>query len=283
MKKETIFKSLIDNAPQEIKAKLISYLSKDEIVKLEKIKNASFQIKAKDFYQDGLIDTVHYSWFIPVINLYSKQENLLFLLAMKKNSQNSLKKILEIDTSQDKLNPIAKDFLRDLLYQSLIKKDDPILPIEYLPRSDMNNLLKFSKKEIVKIIDLLSMYDLAKELKKIVETKKLKLIYSYLSKDEKEFLNSILKYNEPFTTKKMQIENYILDKKSFKNILHKRGLLRLSSALSLENIDLIWYVCHYLDIGRGSLIFKESKNKKREKIAPVIREQVINIIKQLKK
>jgi len=143
-------------------------------------------------------------------------------------------------------------------------------------------LLTLSKNKLIKLIDFLSLYDLAKELKFIVEKEKLKKIYSYLNPDEKLFLKSILHYTEPFTTQKIGIDKYSNNKKALKNALHIRGLMRLAIALSGENIDLIWYVCHYLDIGRGSYIFKECKKEKVANVSDVICSEILKIINLFK-
>ncbi|MBN2479652.1 MAG: hypothetical protein JXA94_05440 [Parachlamydiales bacterium] len=276
MNKIIIFKALLSNDKNA--KRLFSYLTDSEIQKLQSSLSASFEIDPKVFYQDGIIDTIHYSWFIPLLNIYNKEEAALFILALNKTSQESLRKILELKPFSDSLYPSMRSFLRTLLKQSIIKKDQEVLPIEYLPTSELNQLLKIPKNMLVKVIDLLSMYDLKKEIKGIVETSKIKKIYSYLSKEEKNYLKTIIQYNEPFSTQKILIEKYSEDKNLLKSILHKRGLIRLSMALSLESIDLIWYVCHYLDIGRGTFIFKECKTKANKNYAKEIKMQILKIL-----
>lgn len=46
------------------------------------------------------------------------------------------------------------------------------------------------------------------------------------------------------------------EEESFRHLLHKRGLARLGLALSGQDPDLVWAICHQLDIGRGHTLFK---------------------------
>ena len=74
-------------------------------------------------------------------------------------------------------------------------------------------------------------------------------------------MKSISKKIETFPYKNFDLKSSLKNKNTFRKNLHKFGLLRFSMALSLENVDLIWYICHYLDVGRGSFILNElSKN-----------------------
>ncbi|NGX33823.1 MAG: hypothetical protein K1060chlam1_00164 [Candidatus Anoxychlamydiales bacterium] len=275
MKKTIIFKRFLEYFDKD--KKLIKYLTDVEIANLNTLPSFA-KIKESRFSKESLIDSVHYSWFIPMLNIYSNKEASLFLLAMKKQNKKALQNILGLEDTQNDLSKSIKSFLKEQLLRSLIKKEDHLLPINFLFDAKLNKLLLLSKNSLVKLIDFLGMYDLAKELKFIVEKKKLKTIYSYLKEDEKKILKKILHYKEPFSTKRINIEKYSYDKKKLRNAFHRCGLLRLSYALSLESIDLIWYVCHTLDIGRGNYIFKESRAKKQKEASDIIALEILKII-----
>jgi hypothetical protein len=280
MKKLALFRLFLDTYDKD--KKLLKYLTDSEIKKINSLPAFSKEIDSKIFFKDSIIDSVHYSWFIPLLNIYSPQESSLFLSAMKPSYKKALKNLLNLEDLKDELNPILKEFLRSILLRSLLKKEEALLPIECLFDSKLNKLLLLTKNELIKLINLLSMYDLAKELKYLVEQKKVKKIYSYLLAQEKAFLKTIYNQIEPFTTQKIGIEKYSENKKKLRNILHMRGLMRLSFALSGESIDLIWYVCHYLDIGRGNYIFKKCKKEKVPNVSDIITAEIINIINFLK-
>jgi len=273
MKKQIIFKMFLEKYDKE--HKLINYLTKNEIQTLKQFPSFSKELEIK---KEALIDSVHYSWFIPFLNIYTPDEASLFLLVMKPSYKNALQNLLDLKEIKEDLNPLLKKFLKELLYTSLIKKEEPLLPIECLFVSKLNILLNLNKNKLIKLINFLSCYDLIKELKQVVEKKKLKKIYSYFNEDEKNFIKSIFNYVEPFTTQRLNLSNFWDDKKKVKNILHARGLMRLAFALSGESIDLIWYVCHYLDIGRGNYILKYCKKEKVKNISEIICSQILNIM-----
>lgn len=280
MKKLALFRLFLEKYDKE--KKLLKYLTESELKKINSLPAFSKEIDTKFFFKDSIIDTVHYSWFIPLLNIYSHDEASLFLLAMKPSYKKALKNLLNLDDLKEELNPTLKEFLRSILLRSLIKKEEALSPIECLFDSKLNVLLSLTKKELIKVINLLSMYDLVKELKFIVEKKKIKKIYSYLQNDEKAFLKKIYNKAEAFTSQKISLEKYYEDKKKIRNLLHARGLMRLSLALSGESIDLIWYVCHYLDIGRGNYIFKKCKKEKTPNVSDIITSEILTIINFLK-
>jgi hypothetical protein len=129
--------------------------------------------------------------------------------------------------------------------------------MDYLPPSPMNRLLNLSKRQIIGLIDLLSIYDLAIEVRQIVETKILKKLYSFLTDAERKLLKQIAARPEPFTPPKIGLERWNGEEDSLRHSLHKRGLSRLGLALSGQDPALIWYICHQLDIGRGNALFKQ--------------------------
>lgn len=280
MKKEALFKLFLDNFDKE--KKLLKYLTESELKKISSLPKFLKKIDENIFSQDSIIDTVHYSWFIPLLNIYSPKEASLFLLAMKPSYKKALINVLNLQDLKEELSPNLKEFLRSILLKSLIKKEDAILPINLLFDSKLNILLTLTKNELIKVINLLSMYDLAKELKQIIDKKKIKKIYSYLHLYEKDFLKTIYNKNEAFTTQKIHLDKFFEDKKKIRDTLHMLGLMRLSIALSGESIDLIWYVCHYLDIGRGNYIFKKCKKEKTLNVSNIITLEILKIINFLK-
>ncbi len=280
MKKTITFKKFLEKFDKE--NKLTKYLTSLEIANLNKLP-AFAKTKDTKFLKHCIIDNVHYSWFIPMLNIYSNKEASLFLLVMKNHNRKALKNILGLKDIQIDLKENTKSFLKEILLRHLIKKEDQLLPIDFLFESKLNKLLSLSKNKLIKLINFLGLYDLVKELKFIVEKKQLKKIYSYLKNDEKKILKEILHYNEPFATQRINIEKYLHDKKKLRNAFHRCGLLRLSYALSSESIDLIWYVCHTLDIGRGNYIFKHSYAKKQTKVSDIIANEILKIINIIEK
>lgn len=277
-----VVKGLLEKCSDKERNRLFNYLSEDEQTKLDKTALPSYEIDQKNFFHDGLIDTIHYSWFIPILKIYPPKESSLFLESMQSSYKEHLSKLLNIPTQDTNLSPLAIGYLRDILLQTILEKDESILPIEYLPSSKLNILLTLTKKQLISLIDYLSMYDLAVELKHIVETKTIKKIYSFLSEEEKSFLQKIMKHNPFYPSARMKLEHAQLTEKKFKTYLHKYGINRLAKALSGESIDLLWYICHYLDIGRGTALFKAYAKDKISGVSEIVTSHILQICKTLK-
>jgi hypothetical protein len=258
------------------KNNLLSFLEDSDKLEIEK-KIDVIDLDLSVLFKKSLIDNIHYSWFIPLLNSYKKEEIDFFLLSLEDDKKKSLEKILNHKCKDFTISKEVKNFFLSLLYENLISSNSNLLPLNYLPKSNLSILLTLSKKNIVKIINYLSLYDLVKEVKYILDTKKLKKIYSFLSLDEKNFLNKIFKYQESFRTKRLNLEKNTLEKKTIRNILHKRGLERLALALSLEEENFIWYIMHFLDIGRACILEKLIK-KEKSTIANIITSQILYII-----
>ena len=142
----------------------------------------------------------------------------------------------------------------------------------------MNALLKLTKNELIEVIDLLSLYDLAEEIKKIVDTNLLKKIKDALPQNKLKILHQISNRPHPFKPQRIGLEKWDGKTETLNKILHKKGLIRLSFALYQEDKSLIWYICHLLDIGRGATLSKLCKNEKNEKISNQISQDVLELI-----
>ena len=143
-----------------------------------------------------------------------------------------------------------------MLLDSLVGPHDRLLPVDYLPPSPLNKHSEPSKAQLINLIDLLAMHDLAVEIRQIVETKILKKIYSFLSEEQRRFLKLTAARHEVSPPPKIGLDRWDGNEESLRHLLHKKGLARLGSALSGQDPSLAWYVCHLLDIGRGSALFK---------------------------
>ncbi len=190
----------------------------------------------------------------------------------------NLAKELLISSDWEELTEVATGYLRHVLIQSLLGPEDRLLPPEYIPDSPLKPLARLSKKELTRIIDFLSLYDLAADLRQIVETKILKKIYSLLSEEEKQFLKTAMAYKEHLVLARMGLDRWDGSEESFRTLLHRRGLSRLAAALSGQDPDLIWTICHQLDIGRGNALFKQCTKEPIHGVSDGIIKQIAELL-----
>ena len=253
-KNNLLLKVLLNRAHGKITSNLISALSPQE---------AQMILEETIPYQDPLplfyfpqqaLDFMHYSWLIQLINSQPTtwQKGLINCL-----SPDFQKKICSLkNLSIPEIEPpfLVKKFYLDLFYR-LIEKQ-VVLPLNYLPESSFNPLLKWKKSELVAMIDLLGLYDLSQEIKQIVSPKVLKSLYHCFSAKEGRFLRQCLHQKDKINTPKLNLDKYLDNCKNLKKELHLRGLKRLSIALSTQDKNFLWYLTRILDSGRGNLLLQ---------------------------
>ncbi|KPK33725.1 MAG: hypothetical protein AMS24_00135 [Chlamydiae bacterium SM23_39] len=255
---------------------MLSFLSDEIRKKIEKTPHLKVSIDFEKFEPQNIIKEIHYSWYLPFLKKFPKKQQLWFLSLLEKNISEKLKNFLQIKEKIKKLPIFFSFFLQKIFFKEIL--DDYILPKEYLVPSKLNFLLNLSKNNLIKLINFLALFDLAKEIPKIIDTKILKKIDKHLSKEEKIFLHSKIKYKESFSFPKLQINKYINSKEAFKLMLHKRGIIRFAKALSTQDNNLIWHISRKLDIGRGKILYELSQKDKFFEISKSITSNIIQIL-----
>lgn len=273
---EMVLKAFLCYSPSEKRDRLESFLPQGLKKKLSAI--PCFP-KEKELERGISLEQIHWSWFIPTLKTYSSREQRLFLSALSPNIAENLSKELGLPSPpKEELREIGAHFLRQTLLSHLIGHQSRIIPPDYLPTSPLKPLLRLSKKKLIQLIDFLSLYDLAAELRQIVETKILKKIYSLLSEEQKRFLKVAMAHKEPYPLPRLKLDKWDGSEDSLHLLLHKRGLARLGAALSTQDPDFAWYICHQLDIGRGNTLFKLSSTETNADLSEGIVRQIEEIL-----
>lgn len=257
---------------------LIKYLSENEKKQIN-ITKVSKDKTLKDFLDDNLLNHVHYSWLVPSLKAYSKKDVPFFLESIDSEKSKKLSKMINVKNNNHNISTVAKNFFINILKSGLVGEKNFLLPPTFLPDSDLNFLINFSKEDLVLIIDFLGLYDLAKEIPHIVDKNLLLKIQKLLDTRKKEFLKIILSKKEQLSIPRI---NWDKTSKTLMILLHKRGLLRFSKAFSFQHNDLIWYISHKLDIGRGSIMIEQSSKKTSNKASSILIQNIIDIVSFLK-
>lgn len=251
-----VLKAFLSRCEPEKKRALERFLPDAEREELESLPAMPEEVQPDRFTNGHILEKVHWSWFLPTLKTYPETEQKLFLSALNPHAAKNLAKALTLSLNGQEMSEVGRAFLRKTLLDSLLGPKDRLIPFEYLPPSPIHKLLNLSKKELTRIIDLLSLHDLAAELRQIVETKILKKIYSLLSEEERKFLKTAMAHKDPFALGRLGMDRWDGSEESLRTLLHKRGLARFGAALSGQDPDFIWYICHQLDIGRGNALHK---------------------------
>jgi len=278
-----VLKTILNRYPEQGEKALKAFLSDAENFRLNGLPEPNIEA---DREEEPILDRVHWSWLVPQLKSKTLREQKLFLqvlpLAAKQGLRNELKHTISSKDKSPKedLREIGKKFLIEILTEGLMGTPITILPVYFLPPSPLSNLLNVQKNEIIRLIDFLALYDLITEIKQIVETKILKKIYSFLSKQEKQFLKQVaLVPSYPFS--RLLLNKWDGTEQSLRTLLHKKGISRLGAALSTQHPDFIWYVCHQLDIGRGTSLAKIAETAVPSHIGTALIRQVAELLREI--
>ncbi len=269
-----VLKAFLSRYEPESKKALERFLQAGEKEELETLPLLEEDLDLERFSNGNILERVHWSWFLPTLKLYPEPEQKLFLSALSSYAEKNLARALTLSAGGNGVSSVGKAFLRKVLLDSLIGPKDQMLPLSYLPKTPLQKLLNLTKKELTHLIDRLSLYDLAIELRQIVETKILKKIYSLLSGEERNILQTISSHKEPFQLGRLNLEKWDGSEESLRTLLHKKGLARFGAGLSGQDPDFIWYICHQLDIGRGSALHKLGLKEPIPGVTEVIIHQI---------
>jgi hypothetical protein len=159
---------------------------------------------------------------------------------------------------------------------------DDLLPVCFLPKDPLNGLLDLTQEELTSLIDLLSMHDLSIEIRHVVETSKLKDIYSLLTKAQTTFLKTLLHKKEPVSFKKMGLLGWKGDREGLKSMLTQRGLNRIAKPLYEKSPSLLWYISHKMEEEKGQLLIKLCSPLDHPRAISLLTDQVLELMGALK-
>lgn len=214
---------------------------------------------------------IHYSWFEDFFDGLPKK---FFTDFLSDKEQKRLKK----EGKKRGAAPFALSFLALLLKKRLMSEN--ILPKEQLSPSTLHLLLELPKEKIVRLIDLLGLYDLSLELRHIVEKKRLTQIFAFFTDEERALINYFAKQPVKWVPPRLMLEKWDGQKASLLLELHNRGLIRLAKALSDEDESFVWHLVHKLDVGRGKIILKWIKSEGEKAMIASFKAEVINLMKR---
>lgn len=296
MQQNWIFFRLLLNKYFPQKADALFQLLQDEKQKEEMQKGlAECTLASKNpecliFKPEEKLQELHYSWLEPILLAIDEPLRSSIILAMPAATISALMKreviSQDFENKTTNLSKSVQSFLLGKLFakwQELsFEKETMPLPKELLPKTDLDPLLSASKTELTDLIDLLSMHDLAAEVRHIVDKKLLHAIISKLTVDQQKYLRTTLHQKPKMQEPPLQVREIYKDSKKFLHTLHKRGLKRLGSALSGLSPDFIWYITHTLDVGRGKLLMSFIQKEEIPTATQVVKIQILQIQQLLK-
>jgi hypothetical protein len=259
---DIILSSFLSRLQVEKQERLLHFLPNNERESIKTLLPLAQMPPIESNAYEKMLEKVHWSWFLPTLKSYSLPEQSQFLAVLDETAARALASEIPCKMAKIDISIMGRSYLRQVLLDSLLGPHDRLIPIAYLPPSPLNKILNLSKTQLITLIDFIAMHDLSVEIRQIVETKILKKIYSYLSEKQRRFLKLTAAKHEVSPPPKIGLDRWDGNEDSLRHLLHKKGLSRLGLALSGQDPSLAWYVCHLLDIGRGSALFKLCEREK---------------------
>jgi hypothetical protein len=279
-KGSVFFKVMINRFHPGINPAFFKSLPSDQVKEAFAVNTASLDTSIVFSWANELITRTHYSWLAPSIQKLPENLKIPVINALPEAQARGIKSLLKIKANSCPLTPNMRSFLIGQLYRQW--NPENALPPEFLPPSPLDPLNSLSKNEIVDLIELLGIYDLAEAIRHIVDKKNLKAIYLSLPTDRQQFLREALHRKEKLAAPKLDIAKWDGSGEQLKAILHRRGLLRLGKALCGQNPQFLWNVTHTLDTGRGKALLEYYKEEQIPGITNLLIQQVITVINFLK-
>lgn len=273
--------AFLNTMPKERQRALLKHLPDEEASGFSAAGQWQSDLTAGVSPEEEELSRVHFSWLAPFLRSLPEGDIKLFLGCLSEQQQNGLKTSLLFSNHIPALSEMGKLFLKKQLFVSLIGKED-VLPPSCLPAAPINALLSMSHEELLSLIDLLSMHDLATEIRQIIDTAKLKQIYALLSSAQTNFLKTLIYHKEPVVFKKLELMKWDGHTEVLKSLLEQRGINRLAKALYKEDPSLLWYVAHHLDTERGAMLVKLCTPLDHPRAAFLLSDQVAHLIGALK-
>jgi len=278
LREARILKTLLNRYDQKDQEKLLSFLQVEDKQTITSQEINSYEIAPLLFQHQHILERLHYSWLKPILKQLPNELMHLFVSSLSPSQVEGLKtrQLPNIHLSSQ-----IKLFMRSQVFRYL--DIDDLLPVEFLPPSEFSYLLNMEKTEMMTLFDFLGLHDLAAEVRRMVNPVHLKNIYTSLTPKQFHYLKICINQKEKLVSPPLGIDVSMNDSTLLKQLIHKRGLIRLGKALCGQHKDFIWYVAHTLDTGRGKILLNQYQPIAISTITSFLQLQVINVINFLKK
>ncbi len=278
-----VFKNLLERGSSGLQSSISRYLAKEELEKLESVRPSKGDPFSYSTTMEARLSRIHYSWLIIFLEPFAENDKMKILSVLDKPQSTKLQNHFKLTDTIHPLKEIAKDYLASAVYEWIISGQKEFLPFEFLPNHPLNVLLDLSKRELQALVDYLGLHDLAMELKHVIKSEQIKKIQKVLSKEEREYLKSLLKTKEPLSFARLNLDGWNGDGEKLKTILHRRGFNRLAKALFGCHPSLLWHICHRLDTGRTKILRKFFTDINNDEAHQTLTKQLLGLISKVYK
>ncbi|NGX58370.1 MAG: hypothetical protein K940chlam3_01277 [Chlamydiae bacterium] len=200
------------------------------------------------------VDKIHYSWFLEPIKKISDNLVPFVVASLPESHRSKVAKHLGLSDLPEDLSDPIKHLLLDRLYDHMPIKG--MLPLGLIQAQPLVELLDLSKSQLLDLIDCLGIFDVAGELKQVVDRQQLAKLCDSLSKLQQGFLKEVIHDKDRWSPSKLGLDQWGGDIPRLRKALHVRGLMRLAKALKDHDDDFMAHLFRRIDTGRAAQIQK---------------------------
>lgn len=267
-----VCKGFLERCPADVQTSLAALLPPSLQIALEELSAANITEPAKS----DLLAQIHPTWLAPLLRTLSEQEIRFCLSGINGNQGKALKTLLGFSNGLATLKPLARTFIRSFLLGQLTAGTD-LLPAEAIPDVPLKSLLDLGPKQLHELILFLGLHDLSIEMHQIIETAKLKKIYSSLPEPQADYLKNLTSQREPLIFKRLFLEEWNGEKETLQKLLEERGLARLGAALWQSDAQLIWHLTHRMDLNLATRLLKACVEPSQPRAQKILHDQINQI------
>ncbi len=275
--------AFIDKKAEETKKTLLSFLPPEKQKEFSSISPCTFDLTLGFNQVRQLLQWSHYSWFAPILRTLPENEISIFLSAFPEEKAKQLSECLLFSSPLSPLSPISKAFIQKEIIKALLEKIPNLPPIESLLPSSLNKLLELSSYQLSLLIDFLGLYDLAIEMRLVIDTIKIKKIQSVLSKEKIVFLSLISSRQEPPLFKRSELNLWNEKTEDLLNLLHKKGMNRLAKVLHPEDPNFVYYINLRMSTDQVAIFSPLHKKSEHAKTYKILAGQIMDVLTFFKK
>lgn len=215
----------------------------------------------------------HYSWLQAPLNKAPPAFRSLTVRAFPEPMQSALQKLLGLEKKEPIPSLNIRNFVLSLFFR-LYASDMTPIEQEANP-GKLAPLLKLEKESLLELVDLLGLWDLSHDVKRVIDRKLLHQIFLCLSEKEQRFLKRCLQAQDVLPPHSLDLMNWNGEQEELLHILTIRGLARLGKALSGQPLEMIKALVRRLDTGRAQQLMGYVSKKEIPRTSAVAIGQVL--------
>ncbi len=272
----TACKALIEQQSPPQRKKLLDFLPDSQKAAIQKAPEQ--KVLFCSLSPDEVLDTIHPSWLLHILQPYTENERGFFLATLAPPLSSQLKKLMAIKKNLPTLTPFGKNFLRREMFELIKKERGEALPKNALPDSKFNILISWDAARISLLSFWLGLYDLAEELRYVIDKQVWQRIEAALSPAEWQAVKNFQTKKERLAFGRIALKDALESPAKLRLTTEQYGMNRLAKALYGEHSSLLWHLMLHMDQKRADFLAKLCTPLAKPELKESLVNQVFGLI-----